>query len=297
MLQVLIDSAVRAAELSLVATGLSLTWGIVRFANIAHVQYAPMAGYLALFGTASLGLGLLPAAVLAIAATGALGLGLQRWFFQRLAGDGASAGLIGSLALSMVITAAIQTAAGPEPQSLPVPVMAGYTIGGAGITPTQVVIVAVAAVTLAASFGFLGLSRLGRAVRCVAANQQLAEASGIDTRRIRNFVTFAAAALAGLGGLLLALDTSVDLNMGAMLLLPVFAAVVMGGIGKPAGAALAAALIALVENAALAINFGGLAGGSAFIPVSYRPAVGFLALILVMLLRPEGILGFGGRRA
>lgn len=297
MIQVLVDSVVRASELTLIAIGLSLTWGIARFANVAHVQYAPVAGYLAFFGTASLGLGLLPAAVLAIVATGALGLALQRWFFQRLASGSASTALIGSLALSIVITATIQTAAGPRPRTLPVPVAAGYTIGEAVITRTQVIIIAVAVVMLVAFFAFLALGRLGRAVRCTIANPQLAEASGTDTRRIRNVVTFTAAALGGLGGLLLALDTSVDINMGAVLLLPVFAAVVMGGIGRPAGAAFAAAFIALVENAALSIDFGGLVGGSFFIPVNYRPAVGFLALILVLLLRPEGIFGFGGRRA
>lgn len=295
-MQVLIDSIVRASELSLIAIGLSLTWGIVRFANVAHVQYAPVAGYLAFFGT-SVGLGLVLAAVLAITVTGALGLGLQRWFFQRLAGGGASTALIGSLALSMVITATIQTVAGPSPRTLPVPITVGYTIDGAAITRIQVVIVAVAVATLLAFFTWLGLTRVGRAVRCVAANPQLAEASGTDTRRIRNLVTFTAAALSGLGGLLLALDTSVDLNTGSLLLLPVFAAVVMGGIGKPAGALLAAALLALVENVALSVDFGSLVGGNAFIPVNYRPAVGFLALVIVMLVRPEGILGFGGRRA
>nr|PZN62573.1 MAG: branched-chain amino acid ABC transporter permease [Sphaerobacter thermophilus] len=297
MTQVLIDSAVRAAELSLIAVGLSLTWGIVRFANVAHVQYAPVAGYLTYFATISLGLGLVPAAILAITATGLLGLGLQRWFFQRLASSGAASALIGTLAVSIVITAVIQTVAGPRPRALPIPLAAGITIGDAVITRTQILIIGITAVTLPVFFAFLWFTRPGRAIRCVAVNPQLAEASGINTRRIRNLVTFIAAGLAGLGGILLGLDTSLDLNMGAMLLLPVIAATITGGIGNPAGAVLAATLIALAENAALGINFGALLGGDAFVPVNYRPAVGFLVLILVLLLRPEGIFGRSGRRA
>lgn len=297
MLQILIDAAVRAAELGLVAVGLSLTWGIARFANVAHVQYATVAAFLAFLATQLLPFGLVVASLIAVLVTGGLGVLLYRTFFRRLAGSGAATALIGSLALSVVITALIQTIAGPRPRSLPVPIQPGMSIGDAVITRTQIVIGSVAVVVLVLFFVGLATTRVGRAIRCVAANPQLAESSGIDSRRITGLVFFAAAAMAGLGGVLLALDTTVHLEMGAVLLLPVFAAAVMGGIGSPVGAAIAAVVLALVESAVLRIDFGALFGGHAYVPVNYRAAVGFVALILVMLLRPQGIFGFGGRRA
>lgn len=297
MLQILVDALVRAAELGLVAVGLTMTWGIARFANVAHVQYTPVAAFVTLTATQVLAVGLLPGAVLAIVLTGLLGAVLHRAVFRRLAAASAATALIGSLAMSIVINATIQTIAGPRPRSLPVPIQPGFAFGGAVVTRTQLWIIVVAAVVLTATFVALATTRTGRAVRCVAANAELAEASGINSARITVLVVMVSAALAGLGGVLLAMDTTVNLNMGAVLLLPVFAAVVMGGIGSPAGAVAAAAVLALVENALLRIDFGAVFGGQAYLPVNYRPAIGFVALILIMLLRPQGIFSLGGRRA
>jgi branched-chain amino acid transport system permease protein len=159
------------------------------------------------------------------------------------------------------------------------------------------VVVLVAAVCLGLFFCVLYGTPVGRAIRCVSANSELAEASGINSRRVVGAVIAVAGSMAGLGGVLLASDTIVSLDIGNILLLPVFAAVVMGGIGSPVGALAAAVLLALVENVMLQINFGLFSSGSVYVPVNYRSAVGFVALILVMLIRPQGLFGFGGRRA
>jgi branched-subunit amino acid ABC-type transport system permease component len=79
--------------------------------------------------------------------------------------------------------------------------------------------------------------------------------------------------------------------------LPVFAVIIVGGIGSPGGAMLAALLIAGVENAFLKIDFGALWGSAAYIPISYRSAVGFLLIIVTLVYRPDGLLGRGSRRA
>jgi branched-chain amino acid transport system permease protein len=135
-------------------------------------------------------------------------------------------------------------------------------------------------------------------VRCAAANPDLASASGMDVRRVSTSVVFLAAAMAATGGVFIAADTSISLEMGGTLLLAVFAAVIMGGIGSVGGSLLAAAVLALAESTVLRVDFGALLGSdSLLVPVSYRPAVGFVAVILVMLLRPQGLFGLGGRRA
>lgn len=298
LLQIIIDALVRTSQLSLVAAGLTLTWGIARFANVAHVQFAPVGAYLALAATTVLGMGVLAGATLAIAAAGLLGVLLHLFFFRRLSAFSGATALIGSLALSIVITATIQTIAGLRPQRLPVPITPGITVGDAVVTRTQLITVVVAAIIFAAIFLILALTTFGRAVRSVAANPDLTAASGIDVHRTSTIVVFAAAALAATGGIFIALDTSISLEMGSTLLLATFAAVIMGGIGSVAGTLLASLVLATVESAVLRIDIGALLGASPLqVPVSYRPAVGFVAVILVMLLRPQGLFGFGGRRA
>ena len=231
-------------------------------------------------------------------AAGALGVLLHLFFFRRLASFSSATALIGSLALSIVITATIQTIAGPRPERLPIAITPGTRIGDAFVTRTQIYVVAIAAVVFLVLFTVLSLTTIGRAVRSVAANPELAAASGIDVKRVSTAVVFVAAALAATGGVLIATDTSISLDMGSALLLATFAAVIMGGIGSVGGALLASAVLALAESAVLRIDFGPLVGAdSLLVPVDYRPAVGFVAVILVMLFRPQGLFGFGGRRA
>lgn len=298
LLQILIDSLVRTAELSLVAVGLSLTWGIVKFANVAHVQFAPVGAYLALLAGSALGLGLIGGALVGIVAAGLVGVALHLFFFRRLTSFSSSTALIGSLALAIVITATIQTIAGPRPQRLPLPITPGMMLGSAVVTRAQLYIVALTTVIFAAVFTVLVFTNFGRAVRCVAANRDLAAASGIDVKRVSTLVVFAAAGLAATGGVFIAADTSISLGMGDTLLLATFAAVIIGGIGSVTGTLLASAVLAVAESAVLRIDFGPLvASPSLMVPVSYRPAVGFVAVILIMLFRPEGLFGFGGRRA
>jgi branched-subunit amino acid ABC-type transport system permease component len=298
LVAILIDTLVRTSQLSLVAVGLSMTWGIVRFANVAHVQYAPVGAYLALVGATGLGLGVVAGSLVGIVAAGLLGVLLHLFFFRRLASFSSATALIGSLALSIVITASIQAIAGPRPERLPLPSAPGIPIGDAFVTRAQLYVVVLAALIFVAVFFVLAFTNLGRAIRCVAANPDLASASGIDVKRISTVVVFAAAALAATGGVFIAVDTSISLEMGSALLLAVFAAVIMGGIGSVGGALLAAAILALAESTVLRVDFGALFGSdSLLVPISYRPAVGFVAVILVMLFRPQGLFGLGGRRA
>jgi branched-chain amino acid transport system permease protein len=296
--QIIIDTLVRTAQLSLVAVGLSMTWGIVRFANVAHVQFAPVGAYLALVAASGVGLGVVLGSVVGILAAGVLGVLLHLFFFRRLSSFSSATALIGSLALSIVITATIQAIAGPRPERLPLPPVPGLRLGDAVVTMAQIYIVVLTVLIFAVLFLVLAFTNAGRAVRCAAANPDLASASGMDVRRVSTAVVFLAAAMAATGGVFIAADTSISLEMGSTLLLAVFAAVIMGGIGSVGGSLLAATVLALAESTVLRVDFGALLGSeSLLVPVSYRPAVGFVAVILVMLLRPQGLFGFGGRRA
>lgn len=140
-------------------------------------------------------------------------------------------------------------------------------------------------------------TKMGRQLRAVAANPSLAGACGIDVKRSTDLVWFLSAVLAALGGVLIAANTNVSVNIGFNLLLPIFAAAILGGIGSPVGAILGAAIIGFVENLVVNVNFGAFVGSTAYLPISYAAAISFLVLVLTLLMRPEGLLGGGARHA
>lgn len=134
-------------------------------------------------------------------------------------------------------------------------------------------------------------------MRALASNPTLTNASGLNAVRITNAVTVLSGFLAGLGGGMLALNSGAHVNLGNDMLLPVFAAAILGGLGNPIGAVAGAFLIALAETIITNVNFGPFLGrGLLFIPVSYIGAGSFLILLLALLFKPYGLFDRGVRR-
>ncbi len=289
MLQFLVDTLLRASDLALIALGLSMLYGLVKFPNIAHVQYAMIGAYLC-FALHAAGCPLLLAIALAAIATGLITLVLQNLVFKRLLRGGPAIAMIGSLAVSMLAVAIMQGLAGSFPRMFELPRVAPLIIGDVRIARTQIYAVATTLVLLALFVVLLFYTRMGRAMRALASNSALANASGLNAAFITSLVSFIAGALAGLGGSVLALSTGAHINLGHDLLLPVFAAAILGGLGNPLGAVVGALLIALTETAVTNINFGPLFGQElTFLPVSYISAASFLILLLALLFRPYGL--------
>jgi len=138
----------------------------------------------------------------------------------------------------------------------------------------------VAVVAMAALFAFLGFTRTGKAMRAVADNPMLASIKGIDADTIGRLVNFVGMGLAGLGGMLIGLDTTIDPLTGFRTILSVFAAAVVGGLGSIPGAVVGALTVGIGEELCLL-----------FLSPDYRSVVGFAAILLVLTLRPRGILG------
>jgi len=290
MLQFLIDTLLRASDLALVALGLSMAYGLVKFPNIAHVQVAMLGAYVTFALNAS-GLPLVAAMLAACVATGVLATLLHLLVFRRLLRAGPAIAMIGSLAVSMLIVAAMQGIAGSFPRMFELPLAQPHVLGGARITPTQLVTVGTTLAVLAGFVVLLFFTRAGRAMRALACNAPLAAASGLDAEGLTRGVNFLGGALAALGGSMLALSTGAHINLGHDLLLPVFAAAILGGLGNPLGAVAGAVLIALAETAVTNIDFGFLFGGGrlVFVPVSYIGAASFLILLLALLFKPYGL--------
>jgi branched-subunit amino acid ABC-type transport system permease component len=298
MAQVIVDSLLRAAELGLVAMGLTIVYALVKFANIAHVEFATVGAFVALVlagpTTASIALAGLIAAVL----VGLLGIGLQHTVFKRLLRSGAAIAMIGSLALAIVLRALVQLFIGTRPLAFDRPLERAIVVGGAFITPLQIWLIAITLISIAVFMVVLYRTKFGRTLRAVAANPELAAASGINVGISVDAAWFLGAGFAAFGGVLLALNTQASIQIGANLLLPVFAVVILGGIGSPIGALVAAILIALAENTILKVDWGLLFGDSSFyFPLSYDVAIGFVVLVITLLVRPQGIFGVSARDA
>ena len=140
--------------------------------------------------------------------------------------------------------------------------------------------VIIAVVVMAMLFAFLSTTRIGKAMRAVADNPMLAAIKGINADMIARIVSFVGMGLAGLGGMLIGLDTTIDPLVGFKTVLSIFAAAVVGGLGSIPGAVVGALAIGIGEELSLLV-----------LPPAYRSAVGFIAILAVLTLRPRGILG------
>lgn len=295
--EILFETLIVGSELALIAVGMTLVFGAVRFANIAQVEFATLGAYGTLLATSVVGGGLLLSATLSVVGVAVIAVVLYHAIFKRLLRRSPATAMIGSLALSILLRALIQTITGPRPKELDLPLERGEEILGALVTPSQLRIVAISVAALALMMAVLRLTPLGRSIRAVSANPELAAAAGINVRRVTDAVWLMAGLTGALGGVMLAIDNAVTLEMGFQLLLPVFAIALLGGFGSPGGAIVAAYILAFAESLVLRIDFGELVNSSsALLDTAYRPAIGFVLLLLVLLIRPQGIFGSEARR-
>lgn len=298
MLQAITDSLVYGAELSLLAVGVTMVYGSLGFPNFAHVEFATLGVYLALLLASVPGLGLIPAAVAALLAAGLAGIIADKLIFSRLRRATPIMLMITSFGLGIVIRELIRAIWGTSPHFYPVGLQRPLLFFGASVTPVQVGIILAAIVCMIGFHLLLNRTKLGIAMRATADNPRLAEASGITTERVIRMVWFIGCGFAALGGILLGLETQIHPNMGFAIIIPVFAAAMLGGIGNPYGAVIGSAIVAFAQNIGLSINWAplasvlGLSGASyLFIPTGYKEAIPFALLILILLLRPQGIMG------
>jgi len=299
--QVLFDSLIRASELALLAVGLTMVYSVLRFPNFSHVEFAPIGGYFALLLSSTLGLNLYAAGAAAVAAAGLIGVACDRVVFSRLRERSPIMLMIAAFALGIALRETIRAVWGPSPYFFELGLQRPMIILGGRLTPVQLAIILIA---LACMLGFhllLNRTKLGIAMRAAADNAHLAQASGIYTERVIRAVWFIGSAFAGLGGILIGLNTQLQPDMGFGIIIPVFCAAILGGIGHPYGAMLGAVVLGFAENVGLSIDWGALASLTGlvsaehvYISTGYKEGIAFAILILVLLLRPQGLAG--GRR-
>jgi neutral amino acid transport system permease protein len=284
--QLLVNGVITGSILALAGVGATLIFGIQRIANFAHGDFLTIGAYAAFVVNVVLGQNLLVAALGAMGAVALFGVAAHFGLFRPLRGRGTVAIALVSVGLGLLIRNVIFIIAGAQIRQFNVNQSEVFTIGVIRLSPGQAVAVAVALVVAPLVALFLARTRLGKQMRAVADNRDLAAVSGIDVERIGVSVWILAGGLAGLAGVMLGLSQGVfDPNMGLGPLFLIFTVVVLGGIGSAYGALLAGLALGLaMELSTWDALFGGLDS-------KYKPVLAFVVLILLLLYRPQGVFG------
>jgi neutral amino acid transport system permease protein len=274
---------------ALAAIGLTLVYGILKLVNFAHGDFMTLGAYVAFAVNVSAGMPLALAIAAALAAVAVMGLTFEYaiWRPMRVRGAGMLQLLLMSLGLAFVIRYMIQFEWTGSTQRLRVNTLQAWHPFDLIISRIQVIVMATAGVLLTLVAILLKTTTLGKSMRALSDNFDLAEVSGINTGRVIAVTWLLAGGLAGLAGVFIAIyQTTFDPDTGFRILLSVFAAVILGGIGSAYGALAGGLLIGLAEE-----------WSTMFVSSTYKTAVGFLILILALLMRPQGIFGRAARAA
>ena len=286
--------------LALGAIGLTLVYGILGFANIAHGDMMTLGAYVSLFlltvglpglGLEGAGLGpftfgyplliALPITMLAIAA---IAIGLEVGVYRRLRGRGVNMVVLAmaSLGVALAIRAIVQILWGTQPQHYPRISKAFYRLPfDIRIPPDNLFLAGVAIFLVVGTYLFLTRTRIGKAMRATADNPELARVCGINTGHIFLWTWVLAAAYAATAGTLFAVSQAQLLPiLGWKVLIPLFAAVILGGIGNVYGALVGGIVVGLSMEVS-----------TDWISPAYKPAIAFAIMLAVLTFRPRGILG------
>jgi branched-subunit amino acid ABC-type transport system permease component len=289
VLSTAIVAAVFASELALVALSFNLAYRVIGFANFAHVEFVTVGAFIAL--TAAGFLPLAAAAFTGAIVSGLLAVALNVGIFQRLREASVGTKMIASAGVAVGLRGVVQFVWGVDPQRFQEPTRV-FGIGGAQISLIHSLISATAIVSVVVFSLLLKYTRVGLKVRAAADNLTLTEARGVSGSRVLNQVWFISGTMAGLAGVLVGLDTFVRPELGISLLVPMFAAAIVGGAGSPFGALLGAALVSGASTAVVSIDVGKLFGSNSYyLGSQYKSVVAFSLLILILAIRPSGFFG------
>jgi neutral amino acid transport system permease protein len=286
MLQLIVNGIVLGSIIALAAIGLTMVYGVLNFANFSHADFLALGAYIAFVLNTVLGINVIISFFIAIALSGAIGVLLDFlvWKPMRRKNADLVSLIIISIGLALIVRNAIIFIWGGSTMNFDLPVRKGIEMLGVTVTFNQLVGVVTAILFMVMVHYFLKHTKLGKAMRAISDDINLARVSGIDADRVIMWMWFVGIGLAGAAGVLYGLETTIRPNMGWFLILPMFAAVILGGIGNPYGAMVGGMVIGLSQELSLLI-----------LPSEYKMGVSLAIMILVLLFKPEGL--FKGTKA
>ncbi|MBD1868143.1 branched-chain amino acid ABC transporter permease [Oculatella sp. FACHB-28] len=279
LIQLLVNGIATGSIIALAAVGLTLTYGILRLANFAHGDLMTLGAYLTLLinaNGANIWLSMIVGAVATVGA--ALVSEKLLWSPMRDRRATSTTLIIISIGLALFIRNGIILFWGGDNQAYNLPVATALDIFGIKIAYYRIVVVALAILAILGLHYLLQNTKIGKAMRAVADNIDLARVSGINVDQVVIWTWVIAAGLTALGGGMYGLITAVRPNMGWFLILPMFASVILGGIGNPYGAIAGAFVIGIAQEV-----------GTYWLPTEYKLGVALFIMILVLLIRPQGL--------
>jgi len=285
-MQIAANILVAASTILLVGLGFSLIFTVTRFFHFAHGIVFTAAAYVAFALQAGAGLPGVVAWGLAVVAAGLLGAGIEAAVYRPLRAKGGSALvlLLASLGVYFLLQNAISMTFGDDTKQLRTATVAGgIDLAGARLTSVQLATFGTAALLVAGVAVLLRTSRLGRAMRAVACDPTLADVCGVRSYRVILWTFTLGSALAGVAGVLVALDVDMTPTMGMNALMMGVVAVIIGGVGSIPGIALGALLLATAQQTT-----------TWFFGSQWQEVVAFLVLVVFLLFRPRGFLGARG---
>ncbi len=287
-LQLVVNGLVTGSILALAGVGVSLVYGILGVVNFAQGEYITYGAFAAVVVNIVWGANIVLAAIAAVVAIAALGIGLELTFWRpmRRRRAGIFTMFVASLGLSLIMRGVLYSAASPDPRTYRINVFQVYDIGGVRLSESQLIAIVIAFVSIVLVGLLFSRTQIGRSMRALSDNRELASISGVDVDRVVLITWAIAGGLAGVAGVLQGLiQSSFDANMGFVLLLPVFAAVILGGVGNVYGALAGGLLLGLAMELSTWSAFGG-----GLSPV-WEQVVAFSVLVVMLLIRPQGLLG------
>ena len=285
-LQQLLNGLSLGAIYALIALGYTMVYGVLRFINFAHSDVFMVGAFVGYYvgrlvpeGTLWGGLIVLAAAMIVCAV---LGMTIERLVYRPLRGSATLNVLITAIGVSLLLEYSGQLVFGAAPRTFPVIFPSvNFHLGELSISSNQVVVIVVALILVVALQFIIFKTKIGTAMRAVSLNPKAAQLVGVNIDVVISFTFCLGSALAGAGGILYALNyPSIDPLMGVMPGLKAFVAAILGGIGNIPGAALGGLLLGTVET---------FIGGSQW--STYKDAIAFAILIVILLFRPAGLLG------
>ncbi len=285
--QLILNGIIAGAIYALVASGFSLIYSVTKFMHFAHGAVLALGAYLLYTFAVMSGINFWLAIILTLLCSCIAGV-LMDWFVYRPLRKRKASGavlLIASIALMTLVNAVVLAVWGADVKTIPTrnPV---FDVVGARITLIQIIIIIVSALLLLALWWLMKKTKLGKAMRAVADNKDVAQTVGINPERIYTYTFAIGSFLAGVAGVLIGIEQNLFPTMGLALVIKGFTGAVIGSLTSVPGSVLGSFILGLVENI-----------GIWWLPSGYKDAIAFVLLFIFLLFRPSGLLGVKVREA
>lgn len=278
--QFFLTGIVTGCFLILAAIGFSFTRRVEGFLNIAHAELLGVSAFTTWALNKPLGWHILPSALVAIVLTAFVGLIIGRVVYDPIRKFGPSVMLITSVGVAYVIGGTVDALIGTGIRTLDIPLASSIRFLGLRITNYQLLVVVLAVVACASLALFLNKSRTGLAIRAISANPELAASRGIDVRKTSRATWLISSGMAGIAGVMLGVIATLSTDIAFHQILYILAVAILAGLGSLYAVILSGLIVGIAMDVSVF-----------WIPAGYRPLIAFAVVILVLLVRPQGLAG------